>query len=630
MLPPRYWNGDYGGLTMSGHGQGYSLARRASRTPSSAAEGSFAAESFAVKAPTTVYTLPPSNIVLDAIAHPNEQQAPSGPSFPGFRHLLENGELIPFKVHGRPVDESPQANNAMRELMRKLALRMQSPFQFPAVLPNGNGASVLDNPLVPSGYTYLLQLAGHDLVHSMASLAVVGNGANGVANSRRSGLRLDTIYGDGPDICPFAYTQHPEGADSTARGPRTRLRLGRIKNKDGKVQGDCPLRDIARAAVGNSGSAAAARVPLTDPLIADPRNDTHAILSQLTALFHQLHNKLLARIAPPDVPIAGHAHSPVEAAYDHFFAVRTAVTLIYRSILRADVLQKILRKEVYDLYRQPDRPQLERWDGRIPLEFSHAAFRFGHAMIRPSYMTNSAVPRDTVVNMQLSSSRFPAVMPLNEQWVVQWSRFFLVGGHERNYSRRIAPHYGPPLVEQSIFGPIDEIGKTAGLAYLDLLSNAHAGLWSVPKLMEKIGGSPAYGSLLARGFANFWKPELTAWLADPRYRGELTDGDIETLSSDPPLLFFVLFEAAREANGAHLGTLGSIIVAEVFFGALEADKLSLERDNATLKDALRGLAQSVLKRPDAFAFVPEISSMPELIAFMVDELKVGSEAPSFI
>jgi len=151
-----------------------------------------------------------------------------------------------------------------------------------------------------------------------------------------------------------------------------------------------------------------------------------------------------------------------------------------------------------------------------------------------------------------------------------------------------------------------------------------------PKLMEKIGGVPGLGDLLSHGFDNFWKPELQAWLSNKAYPGTLSDAEINTLSNDPPLLFFILFEAAKESQGVQLGTLGSIIVADVFFGALEADKMAIERGHTTLQGALRELGGQILARDDAFEFVPEIRSMPELIAFMVDELKVGDTPPAFI
>ena len=59
------------------------------------------------------------------------------------------------------------------------------------------------------------------------------------------------------------------------------------------------------------------------------------------------------------------------------------------------------------------------------------------------------------------------------------------------------------------------------------------------------------------------------WLREPAYGG-LTAEDIETLANDPPLPFFILFEAMQQpqAEGLRLGPLGSIIVSEVIFGAL--------------------------------------------------------------
>ena len=70
--------------------------------------------------------------------------------------------------------------------------------------------------------------------------------------------------------------------------------------------------------------------------------------------------------------------------------------------------------------------------------------------------------------------------------------------------------------------------------------------------------------------------QLREWLvAEPAY-GALTAEDIETLSNDPPLPFFILFEAMQQphAEGLRLGPLGSIIVSEVIFGALAGDPRS--------------------------------------------------------
>jgi hypothetical protein len=86
---------------------------------------------------------------------------------------------------------------------------------------------------------------------------------------------------------------------------RTKLRLGRMRWKDKDVESGCPFRDIARTPAENvtgiDRGIAGKRVALTEALIADPRNDDHAIMSQLTALFALLHNSLIDAAAsrPP-------------------------------------------------------------------------------------------------------------------------------------------------------------------------------------------------------------------------------------------------------------------------------------------------------------------------------------------
>ena len=67
----------------------------------------------------------------------------------------------------------------------------------------------------------------------------------------------------------------------------------------------------------------------------------------------------------------------------------------------------------------------------------------------------------------------------------------------------------------------------------------------------------------------------------PSYGG-LTSEDIETLANDPPLPFFILFEAMQQphSEGMHLGPLGSIIVSEVIFGALASDELPAGNSSA--------------------------------------------------
>ena len=62
-----------------------------------------------------------------------------------------------------------------------------------------------ENPEIPSGYTYLAQLVAHDCVFTSVPTGAP-SAAPGPATSKRSSLlRLETIYGHGPDACPHAY-----------------------------------------------------------------------------------------------------------------------------------------------------------------------------------------------------------------------------------------------------------------------------------------------------------------------------------------------------------------------------------------------------------------------------------------
>ena len=155
-----------------------------------------------------------------------------------------------------------------------------------------------ENPGIPSGYTYLLQFVAHDLVHSAIPLSVAGTLGAGTANARRAPLRLETLFGSGPVGSPHIYALDAPNDDR-----RTKLRLGRMRWKENEPASGCPFRDIARTGAENvtgvDRSIAGMRVALTEALVADPRNDDHAVMSQLTALFALLHNSLIDHVRRP-------------------------------------------------------------------------------------------------------------------------------------------------------------------------------------------------------------------------------------------------------------------------------------------------------------------------------------------
>ena len=586
----------------------------------------------------------------------------------GFRHFLKKPQPEQrFRIYGDLVPQASDENLCkLRLLMGRLANRMRDHYGWTA---NGrNGLQPWENPGIPSGYTYLLQLVAHDLVQSSVPISIVEDTTTGVLNTRKSRLRLDAIYGGGPLVCPFAYE-----LDDMFDETRTRLRLGRIQKDPEDSDMGCPFRDVPRVRPDRiSGesrdltTSGGVQPALTDVLIADPRNDAHVVLSQLTAVFHHLHNGILDLLPKRDQMVQ--ASSKWEAAHERYLCARSAATLIYRNVIRKDLMKRILHPEIYEAYQDAKFRLLDSRGRRgsgtqssspisqagygIPLEFSHGAFRFGHAMVRPGYQINSrnSGPFSLDLVIGRTSAREPQNMPLDRSWIVQWSKFFEIAKSDSkpNLSRRIGPQLSGPLTTPDIFPAIVQQAGDAkcdrqaeiqansvGLAYRDLVSSGLLDMWSVPALIEEINGIEPDFIKLSRLLNDpaFRVERLKKWLGsseDGQYNRLRDPADIRSIAEDPPLPFFVLFEAAEECQGRTLGVLGSILVAEVVFGALNRDRLPHTKRAKSLQQALAKVSGAIYDGENFLASIPEIETMSQLIEFTAERAGLRNATPAFL
>jgi hypothetical protein len=550
----------------------------------------------------------------------------------GFRHLFGTPVLAQlFSADG--LMEAPSAEAQVQGLMRRLTARMVRGHNriWPDPLPPGTGPApreLWENPDIPSGYTYLLQLIAHDLVASSVSLSL-DRGVAEVENTRARPLALDTVYGGGPDVCPHPYEFSAEHRDRRGLVPRTRLRVGPARPPNGNT-GHCPFRDIGRAtatdAVDGGRDTEARKGWRTEALVADARNDSHALLSQITVLFHVLHNELMERLEKraPAQP----AWLDTEVAYRRFLAARLAATMIYRNIVEKDVLKRVLHPQIYDRYLTNPAFPLDPERG-IPKEFSHGAFRFAHAMVRDEYRVNGPELQPMTRALNQSTTRSPGSVPVRPEWLVDWSLFFPIGGSSPNLSRRIGPDYAAVLQNEGMFPPLAR-GDAGGIAFRDYLSSCFANLRKVPDLWHE------FASLLPP--FETWKAPLRRWLEEipgSPLSEPFESGDVDRLVNDPPLPFFVQFEAAhtvdrtgrpvREGGGRHLGHLGSLIVGETIFGAMRRHPIGFEEGNPTLRGRMAACCRSLLDDPDALADVKagaprsparDIETMADLIGFL--------------
>src|SRR5262249_21549617 len=126
----------------------------------------------------------------------------------------------------------------------------------------------------------------------------------------------------------------------------------------------------------------------------------------------------------------------------------------------------------------------------MPVEFSAAAYRFGHSMVRPEYNVSSALQHATLERLFRFSGRSgsAADVPIQDNWVVEWTRLLHEDPPEENtLSRRIDPY----LTDQ--LGKIPMPGGPRSLPELNLLRGNRLSLPSgqcVAKFFEYKALSP--------------------------------------------------------------------------------------------------------------------------------------------
>ena len=169
--------------------------------------------------------------------------------------------------------------------------------------------------------------------------------------------------------------------------------------------GDPDARDLPR-----NGAAAGRR----RALIGDPRNDENTIVSQLQGLFLRFHNRVVAENPSLDFP-----------------AVQRIVRNHYQYVVLHDFLPRIVHSTVLAAlktrgYYDPHKLKHYRFRNEpfMPVEFSVAAYRLGHSMVRPGYRLNDSVllPIFPVPSENLPEG-LTGFREMNPQWGIDWGRF---------------------------------------------------------------------------------------------------------------------------------------------------------------------------------------------------------------
>ncbi len=428
-----------------------------------------------------------------------------------------------------------------------------------------------DNVTVPAGYTYFGQFVDHDITFDTTSLQEIIVDPLGVRNFRSPLLDLDSVYGSGPDAQPYLYQFSP-GTD-----PQELFLIGTTQKLNTGID---PLPNDLPRAQSRLG------------LLGDPRNDENLIVSQLHVAFLKFHNKVVEGIKNGTIT----QESPIGKT--PFEEARDLVIWHYQWIVLHDFLRRVLDTEQLDLVLTEGRSfyKFDK-DPFIPVEFSVAAYRLGHSMVRSVYDYNRIFGTDknspghiTEATLQLlfeftaKSSDGKVPVPIPSNWIIDWRRFVELDPQVKvNFSRKLDPLLVVPLQT------LPNVPQPNALAVRNLLRGRSLGLPSGQSVAKFMGFEPLTPDDISQG----------------------PDGEVakaQGFDIESPLWYYILKEALIQGEGKHLGQVGSRIVAEVFVGLLESrDSNSFLVQRPNWKPTLPAKEPGTFTLADLLNFVGDLS-----------------------
>jgi hypothetical protein len=326
-----------------------------------------------------------------------------------------------------------------------------------------------DNPAIPAGFTYLGQFVDHDISLDLTSLSEKEKDPLGVENFRTPSLDLDCLYGLGPDGSPQLYARNRE--PGAKHGPR--FLIGRNMHVG---FGDVPEREFRNDLP---------RSPEGFALIGDHRNDENLLVAQTHLAFLKFHNKVVDGLAGGPNPPA-----------DLFAEARRIVTWHYQWIVLHDFVERLTERGIVArILHEGRRFYRFKRVPYMPVEFSGAAYRLGHSMVRQRYSHNrvfqdtdfqflfdfSGLSGGILGDLAPSPPEAPTpVERLPSNWIIDWRRFYDLAtpedapGFRFNASRRIDPLLAKSLHE--LPGDPRPGAKKRNLAALNLKRGVRLGL----------------------------------------------------------------------------------------------------------------------------------------------------------
>ena len=384
------------------------------------------------------------------------------------------------------------------DLLSGLAAKMADP-----------GAPDRNNPDIPAGFTFLGQFIDHDMTLDTTPLSEQQQDPQATTNFSSARFDLRSVYGKGPQDQPELYDP----------GNPAKLRFATPNG----------FEDLPRRSDGTA-------------ILSEPRNDENLIICQLHIAFMKFHNTLVDQ---------GRS----------FEEARRLTRWHFQWIIVHDFLPHVVGQDIVDRFfiqrgpAEPPKVKREFYKPKnpnrpmMPIEYSVAAYRFGHSMVRPGYSLSSTgagpIFGDPQSDNDLHGSR-----PIPPKFKIDFSRFFEIPG---------VP--GPPLNSSRLM----DTGLAAGLFHLP-----------VPQVVPPEPAPPIV-SLAERNLLRGKRLGVPPGQDVARLMGIQPIGNDELGLTEAgwegkaPLWYYILAESALRRGGRRLGEVGGRIVADVILGILDVD-----------------------------------------------------------
>jgi len=314
----------------------------------------------------------------------------------------------------------------------------------------------------------------------------------------------------------------------------------------GKTSGQNPQDfDLPRTNGPNAGTA----------IIGDPRNDENLFVAQFHMSILRFHNAVIEELRPQFSP---------EQKAELFKQAQKEVRQHYQWVVFHDYLRTIIGQPLLDdILQNGPKFLTHKWSAKfvMPVEFSVAAYRFGHSLIRSRYHFNAQFSNESFSNaFGFTKGVLPAI------WNVHWPSFFSTDGQSAvNKARKI---------DTCVSFSMGKLPPAPGA-----LPNNMFTVLSARNLVRSMALRVPIGQFVAKQMgqtaltadqllSNPYPNPTDQQLVQHQQTQQALQADNSLLLKKTPLWYYILKEAEVLKQGEQLGPIGGRIIGEVFIRLL--------------------------------------------------------------